>query len=71
MITGFVFLILGGTLILSLFKGIFVMLGTDFQEEGLTLGKIVNIFKVPLLCFIGLILFLSFVLPYLEANGMQ
>jgi len=71
MISSIVFLVIGGAFVLTLFKGIFMLLGHDFGPEGLNGKAIINIFKIPLFCFVLLMIYVLWVLPYITANGLE
>lgn len=69
MITPLVFLVVGLAFVISLFKGIFQLLGYDFGKAGLNGKAIFNIFKTPFLCFLFMFIYIIWIMPYVEANG--
>ena len=71
MIIGIVFLVLGGLFIMTTIKGLFSLMSTDHDEQSFTGGMMFSLFKVPLLCFLLLMIFVIWGIPYLEANNLQ
>lgn len=71
MISSLVFLIVGGAFVLTLFKGIFKLIGQDSGPAGLNGKALMKIFMIPILCFLTLMIYVLWILPYLNANGMQ
>jgi len=69
MISAAVFLIVGGAFVLGLLKGIFALLGYDFNAEGLNAKTVYKIFKIPIISFLALMIYVLWVLPYLTTNG--
>jgi len=69
MITPLVFLVVGLAFVLTLFKGFFQLLGHDFGDQGVTGKVIMNIFKIPFLCFLFMFVYIIWIMPYVEANG--
>jgi len=62
-----VFLVLGGIFVGGLLKGLIEMLNYTMKGDGSDFKNLVNIFKWPIISFVLLILFISFVLPRVDS----
>lgn len=71
MISAIVFLVVGGTFVFTLLSGLFKLISQDFSNDGLNGNLIWKIFKLTIISFIVLMLYILFVMPYLEANGYE
>ena len=71
MITGLIFLFIGLVFIVTLFKGIFKLLGHDFGPQGLNAKGVIGLFKGPIIACILLFIYVIWVLPYLQSMGYE
>ena len=71
MISSAVFLIVGGAFVFYLFKGIFQLIGQNLETDGLNGKAMIALFKIPLICFVILIVYVLWIFPYLTAQGLQ
>ena len=71
MISSIVFLVLGGVFIMKTIKGIFTLLGTDHSKTPLDGSMMFSLFKIPLLCFVLLMVYAIWGIPFLEANNYE
>jgi len=70
-ISSVVFLIVGGAFVFYLFKGIFQLIGHDFGPKGLNGKAIMRLFMIPFICFLILLIYVLWILPYLTSQGLQ
>lgn len=66
MFIGIIFIIIGGTLVISLLMAIINLLNYTWDREGSNSMAIIKLFSKPLLSLLALLIFIFFILPYLE-----
>jgi len=71
MITGLVFFIIGGALVVSLLTGIIKLISHDFSQEPLSGSLIFKMFKITILSFIYIMIHVIWVMPWLKNNGYE
>ena len=62
------FLVLSSGIVFTLFGAIFKLINFDFDKEPLSAKVIYKIFRMPIMFFLLLIVFIAFVIPFLEGN---
>jgi len=69
MITALVFLVVGGIFVGTLLKNIMTLISSDMNKDEFSGKKIFYIFRIPLICFAIMMIYVLFLLPYLNENG--
>ncbi len=64
-----VFLVLSTGIVVTLFTSVFKLMNFDFEKEPMSTKVIYKIFRLPLLFFLLLIMFIAVGIPMLEGNG--
>lgn len=63
------FLVLGGGFVGTLLQSLMVLIGTNWDKESFTAGKVISVFKWPIFFLIMFVLFIMVGLPYMEKNS--
>jgi len=66
MLIGIIFVIIGGVLVISLLLSIIKLLNYTWDKEKSNSMAIIKLFSTPLLSLLALIIFIFYILPYLE-----
>lgn len=69
MVVGLFFIIVGGLFVFTTLKEIIGLFSYEWQLDGKDKYRILNRLKIPIICFILILLFVSFVIPRLP-EGM-